>query len=135
MEFGSVILRWVSANLWEIYETMEVKIDDKAIFIPKGFKTDLASIPRALWPILSPMGSYTPAAVFHDYLYKVQPCTKDEADEYLLEGMVALGVDETTSSIIYTAVKDFGHSAWNNHTEEQLVGVVTPEGGHDAVKT
>ena len=39
------------------------------IEIPKGFSTDLASVPQPLWPIFPPWERYGPAAVLHDYLY------------------------------------------------------------------
>ena len=37
--------------------------------VPKGFKSDLATIPRFLWPILPPDGDYQAAAIIHDFLY------------------------------------------------------------------
>jgi hypothetical protein len=38
--------------------------------VPRGFKSDLATIPRFLWPVLPPDGDYQEAAVVHDFLYK-----------------------------------------------------------------
>ena len=35
--------------------------------VPIGFIHDYASIPRILWPILSPTGPYSRSAVLHDY--------------------------------------------------------------------
>lgn len=35
------------------------------IRVPKGFVTDLASIPRALWSVFPPDGDYAKAAVVH----------------------------------------------------------------------
>ena len=40
------------------------------VVVPKGFRTDLASSPRILWPILPPFGRWSAAAVLHDYLYR-----------------------------------------------------------------
>jgi len=37
--------------------------------IPTGFVSDLASIPRFLWPILPPWGEYDRAVAVHDFLW------------------------------------------------------------------
>uniref|UniRef100_A0A6M3L846 DUF1353 domain-containing protein n=1 Tax=viral metagenome TaxID=1070528 RepID=A0A6M3L846_9ZZZZ len=41
-----------------------------AVVVPKGFCTDLASIPRVLGFALPAVGKYDYAAVVHDYLYR-----------------------------------------------------------------
>lgn len=43
--------------------------DGQIIIIPKGFTTDLMSIPRWLWSILSPFDSALIGDIIHDYLY------------------------------------------------------------------
>ena len=40
------------------------------ILIPKGFETDLASIPRFLWPIIAPMGDLRYGSIPHDFGYQ-----------------------------------------------------------------
>jgi hypothetical protein len=42
----------------------------RTIIVPTGFITDLASIPRALYIALPPIGAYDKAAVVHDFLYQ-----------------------------------------------------------------
>ena len=37
------------------------------IRISRGFKTDFASVPRLLWPIISPTGPWRSASVVHDW--------------------------------------------------------------------
>ena len=127
VEFGDLILRWVASDLWTVYEDFAVFIDGNPIYVPKGFSTDLASIPKFLWPILSPMGPYTPAAVLHDYLYATQPCPKEKADEMFRDAMLCLNVDTAIAEKIYKAVKDYGHSAWGGHSARLSTGVVTPK--------
>lgn len=39
------------------------------IIVPKGTRTDLASIPRLLWALLPPFGKYAFGAVVHDFVY------------------------------------------------------------------
>lgn len=42
---------------------------DYCLFVPKGFVTDLASVPQILWSFgLSPSGPWIYAAVIHDWL-------------------------------------------------------------------
>ena len=42
------------------------------IVVPRGFVTDLASIPRPFWSWLPPDGPWAKAAVIHDFLYYTQ---------------------------------------------------------------
>ena len=106
------------------------------ITVPRGFTTDLASIPSFAWPFLPADGPWLKAAVVHDFLYKTcgrgqwqhQPygftrkgcepgkdCyTRKEADKILREAMADRGVGPTKASIIYTAVRWFGHGGWGH---------------------
>lgn len=43
--------------------------DGQIIIIPKGFVTDLMSIPRWLWSLLSPFDSALIGDLIHDFLY------------------------------------------------------------------
>lgn len=49
-------------------EAVGIKIKNNKVSVPKGFKTDLASVPRACWFFLAPW-DIARAAVIHDYLY------------------------------------------------------------------
>ncbi len=48
----------------------------KAVEVPKGFVTDLASIPQVFWNVLRPDDKYAYAAIVHDYLYWTQSITR-----------------------------------------------------------
>lgn len=63
---------------FEYYQ--EVNKESK-ILVPKGFKTDLASIPRFIWSFLPPNGKYQKAAILHDYL-----CVMNRLSQELREG-------------------------------------------------
>lgn len=39
-----------------------------SITVPEGYKTDFGTIPRIVWSILPPWGTYGKATVIHDYL-------------------------------------------------------------------
>jgi Protein of unknown function (DUF1353) len=92
------------------------------IVVKAGFKTDLASIPRALWNILPPVGKYDAAAVLHDCLYQLGgvpylygTITRAEADAVLLEAMGVLGVSRWQRWTIYAGVRAGGWKVWNKY--------------------
>jgi hypothetical protein len=86
-----------------------------AVTVPKGFVTDLASIPPIFYSWLRPDGEYAFAAVIHDYLYWEQSRPKEEADEILKIAMQDLSVDSLKITAIYQAVSTFGTGAWNDN--------------------
>ena len=78
------------------------------VSVPVGFKTDLASIPRLFWWIVPPDGSYTPAAVVHDYLYRRPITDRATADRIFLEAMKHCGTWTVVRMGIYATVRAFG---------------------------
>lgn len=88
------------------------KYSKDKIHIPYGFKTDFASIPRLLWGILPPAGSYMKAAVVHDLLYQTKTRSRKEADDIFLEAMGVLGTKWFVRHMMYYAVRWFGFMAW-----------------------
>ena len=53
----------------DVLETVGVKCPASRITCSKGFVTDLASVPRAIWWLISPW-DIARAAIIHDLLYK-----------------------------------------------------------------
>lgn len=97
------------------------------ITAPKGFVTDLASIPDALQWAFKPEGDYSPAAAIHDLLYQKLPIgqypnaplgrlnaliDKDFADRMFLHVMTKLNVNCITRNLFYVAVKKFGQPSY-----------------------
>jgi hypothetical protein len=85
------------------------------VTVPKGFVTDLASIPAPFYSWLRPDGSYAYAAIIHDYLYWDQNRPKELADEILKAAMEDLKVERVKIEAIYRAVSDAGQSAWDQN--------------------
>jgi len=84
---------------------------EDSITVPKGFPTDLASIP---WPIsmfIPKSNRGNQAYVLHDFLYNQQTRPKKECDEILLEAMKVLGVNIIKRNIIYCGVRI---AVWRN---------------------
>ncbi len=78
------------------------------ITVKKGFKTDLASVPRILWFILPPHGYYGKAAVIHDYLYRTGKLPRKQCDDIFKEAMQVLKVKPWKIWVMYTAVRLWG---------------------------
>jgi hypothetical protein len=97
-----------------IYET-----PFRSFIIPKGFKTDYASVPKVFWNILPPTGVYTYAAVLHDYLYHTGIVSKEDADKLFYDVMLELGVSKVKAYGMYKAVDMFGFKAWNDHKKRR----------------
>jgi hypothetical protein len=87
-----------------------VIIDGKKYVIPSGFKTNLASIPRLLWPIFAPQYSgFVAPAILHDYLYQCNTnITRQFADEILYSSLITENVTAFTASKFYLGVRLFG---------------------------
>ncbi|MDX0445187.1 DUF1353 domain-containing protein [Sinorhizobium medicae] len=94
----------------------------KDVRVPKGFVTDLASIPRPLWSVLPRQARYTYPAVVHDFLYWFQPCQREEADDVLRLAMEELDVPATASSTIFHAVRMAGDRPWKENAEKRAAG-------------
>ena len=93
---------------------MAVRVD-----VPKGFVTDLASIPNYLWPILLKHGVYGNAAIFHDWLYWIQSSSREIADHVFYRTMYDMGVEKHTRLLIWSAVRLFGGAAWNTNRKHR----------------
>lgn len=92
--------------------------------VPKHFKTDLASIPRWYWSIISPARSdLMESAIVHDYLYQCHtPFTRRQSDDILYSLLRSEGVSEYTAGKMYFAVRIFGSSHFNDLDCENLYG-------------
>lgn len=83
------------------------------ITVPAGFAWDGMSIPRALWSLLPPWGSYSGAALIHDWLYTIKEGHRSDADRVLLELLIEDGVQPEVALVFYRAVRVFGSDHWN----------------------
>lgn len=116
----------VDWKLWQLEHDLVYEVGDKGsgkvISVPVGFITDGASIPQFLWSILPTWGTYSRAAVIHDFLYYClrkgvpHPLAPDRktADNIFLEAMAVCGVTVPVRNTIYAAVRTFGGYVLNN---------------------
>ena len=106
----------VGAREWELLESFEVSWSalDRLICVPKGFRTDLASIPRIFRSLIPQVGRHIQPAITHDFCYEGQGgLTRAEADLLFLDGMRAVGVRWLRRRAMYLAVRAFGWTLWD----------------------
>ena len=92
------------------------------VTVPKGFVTDLASIPRPFWSLLRPDGNYVYAAIIHDFLYWTQTTSKAAADTVLKIVMQDFDVSGPVVAAIYEGVNLGGRSAWTGNAKLKARG-------------
>lgn len=93
------------------------RINGEIFEIPADFKTDLASIPKMLWPIMAPShSSLIRAAVIHDWLY-LKTCffSRYETDLIFYHVLKSEGISTIRASLMYYGVRVFG---WNYYNKE-----------------
>src|SRR5690606_33624367 len=95
---------------FQLTEPFMVSLDSRMLTIPRGFITDLASIPRFLWSFYSPTEVATVLpAVIHDYLYAcVSEYNRLEADNIFYYALRENGVSKIKALKYYYAVRFFG---------------------------
>ncbi|MFT6586097.1 MAG: hypothetical protein ACJAUY_000678 [Cognaticolwellia sp.] len=91
-------------NKWQLTEGWQSPF----MFIPSGFITDGASVPRILWAFASPSGDLFEAAVIHDYMYKNAIKTKAEADHLFKRVAKHYGANRLRRNLAYVFIKLFG---------------------------
>lgn len=115
---------------FKLLEDYNVIVDGMQFTVPKGFITDLASIPRwARWYINPSDTDIQPIAILHDYLYVYcggtlpgstlnRKLTRNESDELLYAGCRALKMNVFKAHIVYYSVNLFGKSVWDAHIKK-----------------
>ena len=121
---ATVHVNKVPESLWQLAADFRVRMTihpkdgsaPKTITLkaPKGMYTDLASVPKAFWHIVGPIGKHLEASIIHDYLYMAwtdfnRPASKldwEFADDVFLAGMRVSKVNKR--KLIYTAVHAAG---------------------------
>lgn len=108
-----LVVKQLPGYEWEVVTgfTYESK-DGYKVEVPYGVKTDLASVPRALWWFISPAGKHSQACVVHDYMYDNAIDTKEKADEIFYEALRELGVPMMRAKVMYWGVKLFGRGKY-----------------------
>ena len=66
-------LSYIEKKRWFLADDLEIVLSDgRTIIIPKGFETDLSSIPSMLWGIFKPFDKGLLGDIIHDYLWTIK---------------------------------------------------------------
>lgn len=125
---ATILLPFADQDWWIVYKPIgwvpdaadgpeAVRVD-----VPRGYVTDLATVPWYLWSILNKTGRYGNAAIYHDWLYWQQTCTRAQADHVFDRAMHDMGVDAVTRNIVWVAVRLFGERYWRENAEVRAAG-------------
>jgi hypothetical protein len=84
----------------------------RTFIVPRGFRTDLASVPRL--PIIFWLtgASSNEAACIHDFLYSTHEVDRATADAVLREASAVTGVPAWRRWLMYWGVRIWGGSHW-----------------------
>lgn len=135
---GSVKGEVVLDRNWTVsFDLDDVRYD---IWVAAGFRFDGASIPRALWrlcghPLEAPRLA---AALAHDWLYRAQVTSREEADDIFNHLCKRVGLPAWRTGPEWAALRLCGWAAWKaNHEwskiaearrQGDIVGTVKTEG-------
>lgn len=96
---------------------IQFTVNGDSFEIPEHFETDLASIPKIVWPIMAPAhSSLIRPAIVHDWFYrKTCDFTRLQTDLIFYHMLRNDGVSAFKASTMYYAVRLFG---WNYYNED-----------------
>jgi len=102
MKYSDVKLVPLKSHKFKVIEDIEIK--ECNVTIPKGFRSDGASVPRIFWSIFPPNRTdYLPCAILHDYYCDLEEFK--QADICFEKCLKELKVRKIDRILILTAVK------------------------------
>ena len=93
--------------VWYDYEDGKL-INKNDYVVPKGFITDLASIPALMRIFFSRVGKSRKPAVFHDHMYGVKWKTRKRCDKMFRQMLLERDMNRFSAWSYYRAVRAFG---------------------------
>jgi len=121
----------VDPGRWRLDEELVVTSRGWTLVVPRGFLTDLASIPRVLWWLIAPSELSIAAPIVHDWLYEAggrirashvgypawgveQRFARSDADAFLYDLAAQAGVWWWRRWLAYKAVRWFSARYWSS---------------------
>lgn len=111
---------------WVVLAALEWQSASMHVIVPKGFITDLASVPRGVRSLLDHGTGPSKAAVLHDWLYcaaqdaNAQSVTRSQADNLFREALAACGVGLIARNLYWAGVRTFGGMYWDDRTMDPI---------------
>lgn len=106
--------RWTKndSDTYELLAPLTYVRHDDTITVPKGFKTNFASIPRIFRWLIEPTGKHSLAAACHDFLYDQgykMGISRKQADKIFYDAMRDSHVNIITANIMWFCVRVFAY--------------------------
>ncbi|MGH2759579.1 MAG: DUF1353 domain-containing protein [Actinomycetota bacterium] len=129
---ADVEVKQLDAKNWELLAPLRYEGKFEPFDIPAGMRTDFASVPRPFVWLIPRYGTYTKAAILHDYLWrqhaKTGKMTWADADGIFRRAMRELGVAFLRRWITWSAVrmaslftKRGGRTGWTDDILQAIV--------------
>ena len=100
-------------NEWVVESELAYFHEGERITVPKGFITDLASIPKILRNILNVNGKSRKPAVLHDFLYCSKIFEREIADYIFYKALLSEGMNSFMARMYWAAVRSAGWIYYN----------------------
>lgn len=135
----ALVCKQVGAREWEVTDGFDYEVgalgSGWVIHVPKGFRTDGASVPRFLWIVWPPFGGWwNQAATLHDLLYrtKFKDLERAVADVLLFDAMKALKVGFLSRVCIYLGVRAGGWRTYRKYRLDAAIAEARAARGYGA---
>lgn len=99
------VVEELDAQFWRVVEPLVYHGATEEFVIPAGFRTDFASVPRALIWLVPRYGNYTRAAILHDYLRSSDVVSNADADGIFRRCLREFGVSIPRRYMMWAAVR------------------------------
>ncbi|RDI49757.1 DUF1353 domain-containing protein [Nocardia mexicana] len=99
------IVEAIDAESWRICQPIEYRGEYQTFVVPSGFRTDFASVPRALVWLVPRYGAFTRAAILHDYLTRGDEVSRADADGLFRRALRETGVSVPQRWMMWAAVR------------------------------
>lgn len=96
--------------------------NDKPYFVPEGFESDWASVPRLWWHIVPPH-QYPHCSIVHDFLYSAEVFDRATCDSLFYEALRQRGACIARAYTIWLAVRIGGGAVWARHDRRKVNAV------------
>lgn len=99
------IVEELDEHFWRVAAPVVYQGDTQDFVVPEGFRTDFASVPRAVVWLIPRYGVYTQAAILHDYLRRTEAVSAADADGLFRRCLREAGVSIPRRYLMWTAVR------------------------------
>lgn len=115
MFLTKLILSDHKPNQWVVESELAYFHEGERISVPKGFITDLASIPKIFRNVLNVNGKSRKPAVLHDYLYCSKIFERSVADYIFYKALVSEGMNVIIARTYWAGVRAGGWLYYNQN--------------------